>query len=541
MAQLGNLLVNGVARFINNVSCNGSITAPTFIGKLQGKADSATKDGNNNIINDYYAKKEIYNDNSINLGRKKDTTIGNLSSVMGKDCTASADYSHAEGANTVASGKYAHAEGLGSKALGTGAHAEGGTAEASASYAHAEGYHTLASSNFQHVEGQYNVEDAANRYASITGWGTGDTDRKNIYTLTTDGIGNYPYGLTVGEGVQSKDISEGSMSIGFRNAIRDSSSLAVGYSCYVHAQNSCAIGARTGAIADTSFAFGQDSKSSNTCSVVMGASCHTSGDLGQALGCATTCLQNQLAIGHYNNSTTATKNSISGISTGTAFVIGNGGGGGGIGPLSNAFRVTGDGKVYAASSTINSGADYAEYFEWADENPNSEDRVGYFVSFDSNNPQKIRIANAFDDYILGIVSGFPSVIGNGDEDWQKRYILDSFGRRIEESYEYERKIPKGWDDENNERIYETTVEKGVKWKENPEYDPTKGYTPRADRKEWAAIGMLGVLAVRDDGSCEINKYCKCGANGIATKSEKGENTYRVIDRVSDNIIKVVFR
>lgn len=43
MAQLGNLLVNGVARFINNVSCNGSITAPTFIGKLQGKADSAKK------------------------------------------------------------------------------------------------------------------------------------------------------------------------------------------------------------------------------------------------------------------------------------------------------------------------------------------------------------------------------------------------------------------------------------------------------------------------------------------------------------------
>ena len=159
----------------------------------------------------------------------------------------------------------------------------------------------------------------------------------------------------------------------------------------------------------------------------------------------------------------------------------------------------------------------------------------------SNNPQKIRIANAFDDYILGIVSGSPSVIGNGDEDWQKRYILDSFGRRIEESYEYERKIPKGWDDENNERIYETTVEKGVKWKENPEYDPTKEYISRANRKEWAAIGMLGVLAVRDDGSCEINKYCKCGANGIATKSEKGENTYRVIDRVSDNIIKVVFR
>lgn len=427
MAQLGNLLVNGVARFINNVSCNGSITAPTFIGKLQGKADSATKDGNNNIINDYYAKKELYNDNTINLGRKKDTTIGNFSSAMGYDCTASGIRSHAEGRQaaaagenshaegnstvaegpsshaegestqaigenshsegkfTIAVGKESHAEGFNTQAIGENSHSEGKDTKAKGTAAHAEGEGTTAYIECQHVEGKYNSLDNVGKYVHIVGWGTSIADRKNIYTLTTDG------------------------------------------------------------------------------------------------------------------------------------------------------------EVYAASSTINSGADYAEYFEWTDENPNSEDRVGYFVSFDSNNPQKIRIANAFDDYILGIVSGSPSVIGNGDEDWQKRYILDSFGRRIKEPYEIERKIPKGWDDKNNKYIYETTIEKGIKWKENPEYDSTKEYVHRANRKEWAAIGMLGVLAVRDDGSCEINKYCKCGANGIATKSEKGENTYRVIDRISDNIIKVVFR
>lgn len=41
MAQLGNLLVTGAAKFLNNIYVNKSVTAPTFIGNLQGQADSA--------------------------------------------------------------------------------------------------------------------------------------------------------------------------------------------------------------------------------------------------------------------------------------------------------------------------------------------------------------------------------------------------------------------------------------------------------------------------------------------------------------------
>ena len=42
MAQLGNLLVTGVSRLLSKLYVNDSVTAPTFIGKLQGNADSAT-------------------------------------------------------------------------------------------------------------------------------------------------------------------------------------------------------------------------------------------------------------------------------------------------------------------------------------------------------------------------------------------------------------------------------------------------------------------------------------------------------------------
>ena len=125
------------------------------------------------------------------------------------------------------------------------------------------------------------------------------------------------------------------------------------------------------------------------------------------------------------------------------------------------------------------------------------------------------------------MSGFPSIIGNGDEDWLGRYIFDEFGTPIIEEYEYE-------EDFEGKVIKKT----GTKWKENPDYDPTIPYIERKDRKEWAAIGMLGILSVRDDGTCKVNGFCKVADGGIATASDTG---YRVVKRVPDNIVKIVFR
>lgn len=289
-------------------------------------------------------------------------------------------------------------------------------------------------------------------------------------------------------------------------------------------------------VGDNSFAFGNDTTASGAIShaeglytTASGNFSHAEGNSNTASGYAshaegynTTALDNQHAQGHFNNTTTATDNSLVGTSTGTAFVIGNGTNS----SLSNAFRVTGNGYVYATNATVQTGADYAEYFEWSDGNPDNEDRVGLFVTFDENNQEKIRIANSNDDYILGIVSGMPSVIGNGDEDWKKRYVLDDFGRYIQETFEY---------------VIDGETKTGTKWKENPEYDSTKTYTSRNERAEWSAIGLVGVLSVYDDGTCKVNGYCKCKNNGIATASEKGADTYRVIKRVTDNIVKVVLK
>lgn len=298
-----------------------------------------------------------------------------------------------------------------------------------------------------------------------------------------------------------------------------------GYDTTASGDVSYAEGDRTVASATGAHAEGYLTTASGLYSHAEGYVTTASGVYSHAEGNDTTALDYQHAQGHFNKTSTATAGVQSGTSSGAAFVIGNGT----SSAAANAFRVTYAGKVYGSSTYNSSGADYAEFFEWQDSNPNAEDRRGYFVTLDG---EKIKIAEP-NDYILGIVSGLPAIIGNSDEDWRGRYILDDFGAFITEEFEYEEEV---YDKETGQR--KTITKIGTKYKENPDYDPTLPYIQREDRPEWDAVGMIGVLNVRDDGTCEVNGYCKVSEGGIATASESG---YRVIKRVNDNIVKVIFR
>ena len=361
---------------------------------------------------------------------------------------------------------------------------------------------------------------------------TGDTGK-----LNSDVANIIKLQSTLGGKVDSSIYSSDSINLGRKTGTEvGKNSFACGNNVEASGSYSHAEGYYTKAVGKNSHAEGDGTKAIGNSSHAECYGTTASGNYSHAEGVRTTALINQHAQGHCNNTTTATANDFNGISNGTAFVIGNGT----TSSASNAFRVTGEGKIYATNASVNTGADYAEYFEWSDGNPNNEDRVGYFVTFDNDNPEKIKLANSSDDYILGIVSGMPSIIGNGDEDWKKRYILDDFGRYIKEEFEYEIEEPTEELDEEGNIIFNTVKKTGTKWKENPDYDNTKEYTPRDQRQEWSAIGMLGVLSVYDDGTCEVNGFCKVSDGGIATKSED-KNDYRVISRLKDNIVRVVFR
>ena len=188
------------------------------------------------------------------------------------------------------------------------------------------------------------------------------------------------------------------------------------------------------------------------------------------------------------------------------------------------------GNLAIAGTMSSAGADYAEFFEWKDGNPEAQDRVGYIVSLDGD---KLTLANE-GDYILGVVSGTATVLGDNPEwNWAKRWVTDDFGR-----IQYEDVVAHHEAEERNgETIpaWDETIKAPVV---NPNYDPDQEYTKRADRPEWSAVGMMGKLYVRDDGTCQVNGFAK-PINGVATASTSG--TMRVIERVSDNVIRVVIK
>ena len=155
------------------------------------------------------------------------------------------------------------------------------------------------------------------------------------------------------------------------------------------------------------------------------------------------------------------------------YFIGNGGG------ADDEFRLRGDGNAFADGSWTGGGADYAEYFEWSDSNPDEEDRRGISVVLDGD---KIREAVAGEDPI-GVISGNPSVVGDAAwNKWSGKYLRDEFGTYIQEDYEVT-------DDDNN-----TVTQQRRKL--NPAYDPNVEYISREQRPEWDCVGLMGKLRIR---------------------------------------------
>lgn len=193
-------------------------------------------------------------------------------------------------------------------------------------------------------------------------------------------------------------------------------------------------------------------------------------------------------------------------------------------------KLSGDGNGTCDGSWTGGGADYAEYFEWADGNAGGEDRRGVSVVLDG-----AQIRPAVDgEEPVGVISVNPSVIGDGDIDrWKEKYLRDDFGAYVWEDYEVVE-----WTETVIETIevsepvtgadgkpQDVVVTKEIPHEElhsyaadglpegvtppadakrttqqrralNPAYDPDREYIPRADRPEWATVGLMGKLRLR---------------------------------------------
>ena len=549
--------INAMTDYAKASSTSAITTTDTLnvaIGKLEKALDG--KANSNHTHTELMSKNNPTGTGSFSLNRKANTTIGDYSFAEGSEATASGRFSHAEGSETTASGLFSHAEGEGTTASADDSHAEGLGTLASGNSSHAEGEGTLASGNSSHAEGHRTTASGSCSHAEGSNYNSSNDTLPDRTTKVSDVSytisGSTAYGINShAEGTQSFAYAYSSHAEGYKTTASGVSSHAEGEGTTASGEASHAEGVNTTASLTTSHAEGYKTTASGVASHAEGEETTASGVISHAEGWRTTASGEEShaegvnttasnkashACGHYNAA--MTDGGASNNTTGTAFVIGNGTK---STALSNAFSVQYDGTVKAKSTiTASTTADYAEFFEWLDKNPNEEDRVGHFVTLDGD---KIKIATSEDDYILGIVSGEPFVLGNGDCDtWNGMYLHDEFRRTM---YEPAPKIIEILDSEGNPTGEYEEVEgeyEGTRPILNPDYDQTKQYISRFDRAEWSPIGMLGVLAVLHDGTAEVNGYVTVNNEGIATKCTRDiRNSYRVIKKVSDKVVEVIFR
>ncbi len=198
-------------------------------------------------------------------------------------------------------------------------------------------------------------------------------------------------------------------------------------------------------------------------------------------------------------------------------------------------EIEADGDARTDGTWSNTNADYAEMFEWADGNPNSEERRGMTVVLDGD---KIRPATeGIDDAseIIGVVSANPVIVGDSASlGWHGRYKKDAFDAPVRKEQEFlvwyneyhmedGVKVLSPQPDPTNPKtlnkcqrcrvedidkmraaggIPDYAIENNIRYTsyakqiDTTNYDSTKKYIPRQERKEWDAIGLVGKLIVK---------------------------------------------
>lgn len=509
------LRVNGSATIYGGFISGGSTNKITadysgtigYMNNVGGRYSVAF--GNTNTVSGYYSG-AIGKDCKVN---------GSSATSFGQDCIAYGNQAHAEGYQTLAIGNYAHAEGGGAVKVDESFYTKtndeiiaewkrlyetptvyetgDGFSMAKGKGSHSEGKNTLALGDYSHAGGNASIAigdgSFSHGYAGLSDTGDGLLRPGN---LVAEGTGSWAGGCSYDTaGISSK--SMGSLAFGYADV--RSTLMANGY----------------GAIA-----IGYAESDGNISSAATGSA---------ALNCSTIANNyGQTSIGSFNLSdSTPSPNSLN-IEK-IAFVIGNGH----VGSRGNAFKVLFNGQTYSDGAYSGSGADYAEFFEWKDGNISNEDRVGLFVSLDED---KIVKADFSSSYVLGIVSGNPTIIGDNPMRWKNKYLTDEWGRPIYEDVEV--KYIETEVDENGEtsRVEKTRIDHVMKI--NPEWDSSLEYKSRETRPEWSAIGMMGKLLVKQDGTLKAGEFCYPNDNGIATKSESG---YYVMKVISENQALILFK
>lgn len=460
--------------------------------------------------------------------------LGACSEAEGNNTLASGDYSHAEGFNTTASAIASHAEGYLTRASGPASHAEGGGSTAIGLYSHAEGQQTSAEDLGAHAEGfltraqsfashaEGNGSRAIGLHSHVEGQQT-RADGLNAHAegeLTqATGLDSHAEGLeTIASGQSAHAEGESNTASGRASHAEGNLNVASGLFAHAEGQRTLASGDLSHSEGNQTIASGQNSHAEGALTTASGFTSHTEG---------VNTLANSF-FSHAEGQETSTNN-LEGVHIMGQFGAANEltyswylANGTSSEDQGLAAKILSNGNIKIDGTVSSPAADYAEMFETTGGNPIEP---GFFVALEED---KVRIADPTDRFVIGITSAKPAFLSNsGEMRWNQKYLTDEWGRTLY----HEVAVPALTDAQGEIVIPERKERQPML---NPEWNPTQVYIPRAERAEWVAVGMLGKLLVRDDGSCQAGGLCGPNESGMATATGTG---FYVLKRTrSDQIL-----
>lgn len=531
------------------------------------------------------------------------TASGANSHAEGLTTIASSDQSHAEGHGTIASNINSHSEGFFTTASGINSHSEGASCRSNGDASHSEGRQTHAFAVDSHSEGRNTTSlGIASHAEGLSCVAVGDGSHAQGYNTQANGFRSHSQGEgTIANGDSSHAEGAGSQANGIQSHAQGLGTIANG--SFSHAAGfqttSTGIGSFASGISAIStnnydFAHGEQIDSVNPDTLGTKAIFGRYGNISDSVvwnggvGGLPRPTQSGLYIANGSPGSNIIGFSVSSASD-TGAHIGSGTmavrGGQYIADLASVGFVTG----HFISGLA---ADVAELFEFGDPSQNLRCRMVTFCGDESSvDCDKIRLAESTDDYVLGAVSKISGFLGNNSDEWHKKYEVDEFGDHIViESYikgfieSVDNKInalhrpetksfqsslfddvaslvndETNYDavkadiiakvnasnlftDEEKANIVDTNIAPKPSLKISSEYDPSLQYVQRTERPEWAAVGLIGQLAVEDDGTCVIGGYAKISSGGKVTIStDVNDLRWRVIRRHSSNVVRILFR
>lgn len=188
---------------------------------------------------------------------------------------------------------------------------------------------------------------------------------------------------------------------------------------------------------------------------------------------------------------------------------------------------------------------YTEMYEWS-ELPLQENRLGRFVTFDKNNPNKINLAHD-DDYIAGISTICAQDTSDDPQEWKYSYMCNEYG----DLYLQKERLAVGT--KQYDQFKEMNYIRTYPWEhfiriENQYINKELKYVPRTRRQEWIRVNLLGKVIVKDNGKCLPGEFCTVYNGkikelfGTAIPYDKDKNTnkkFYVLERLSENTILIL--